>query len=93
MSVLRERHAIRRDTEMLQYAMLKLVFEYLPVAVNNESALDGVEHDTAPRPLLIFGITYNAGNAARRAPGSPAFPEVVMSVWTGEAVSVFFSVG
>jgi hypothetical protein len=92
MSVLRELHVVRRDAEVLQNAMLKLVFEYLLVAVNDELTSDEVEHNTSPRPLLVFGFPYDGGESVRRASCSPAFPEVVVAMWAGEAVPILFSV-
>ena len=70
---------------MLQDAMLKFVFEYLPVgsgsmthylpvAVNDELALDEVEHDTAPRPFLVLGFIHDVGQAVWRAACPPALP-------------------
>ena len=59
MPVLRKLHLVRRDAEVLQDAMLKFVFEYLAVAVNDELASDQVEHDASSRPFLVFGFTYD----------------------------------
>ena len=93
MSVLREFHLPCRDAEILQDAMLKFVFEYLLVAINDELTLDEVENYTAPRPLLVFSFMYDGGESIRRASGSPTFPEIIVAIWAGEEVSVQLSVG
>jgi hypothetical protein len=92
-SVLSELNAVRRDAEILQEAGLKLILEYLPVAVHDELASDEVEHDPSPRPFLIFSFMDDAGHAVRRPPSSPTFPEVVVAVRAGEKIAVFFGVG
>jgi hypothetical protein len=83
----------RRDAEILKDAMLELMFEYLVVAVNDELAFDGVEHDPSPRPFLIFGVANHGGDEVRRASCPPAFPYFVMAVWTRDEVSVFLGCG
>jgi hypothetical protein len=94
MSVFRELDiAFSRDAEILRDQILKVVFEYLPVAVNNEATLDEVEYDTSPRPLLILGVAYDVGQAVRGGTYSPTFPEIVMAMGAGEAVTVRLSVG
>jgi hypothetical protein len=94
MSVLRELDiALSGDSEMLRDPILKFVFEYLPVAVNNEATLDEVEHDTSPRPLLILGLDYDIGQAVRGGANSPTFPEIVMAMGAREAFTILLSVG
>lgn len=73
--------------------LLKIVFGYLTVGVNNELNLDGVKHDPSPRPLLVLRVTEDPYDVFRRAPRPPAFPNVVMAVWTGEKLSVFLYSG
>jgi hypothetical protein len=93
MPILRKLHLVRGYAEVLQDATLKVVFEYLAVAVNDELASDEVEHDASPRPFLVFGFTYDGSESVRRVPCSPTFPEVVVAVRAGEKVAVFLSVG
>jgi hypothetical protein len=92
MAIGHEFHASHRNAEIFQDA-LNFLLRYPPVGVNNERTLDGVKHDPPPRPLLIFRVTLDVGDALRGAPCSPAFPDVVMAVWAGEELSVFLSVG
>jgi hypothetical protein len=93
-SVLREGDiAFSRDAEILRDQVLKFVFEYLPVAVNDEATLDEVEHRTSPRPLLILGAAYDVRQAVRGESDSPAFPEIIMAMGTCDAVTIFLSVG
>jgi hypothetical protein len=46
---------------MRQDSMLKFVFEYLLVPVNDEHISDEVEHHTSSRPFFILGVLYNFG--------------------------------
>ena len=73
--------------------MLKFVFEYLAVAVNDELASNEVKHDTSPWPFLVLGFTYDGGESVWRASSSPTFPEIVVAVRAGEEVAVFLRVG
>jgi hypothetical protein len=91
MPVLRKLHLVHRDAEVLQDAMLKFVFEYLSVAVNDELASDEVEHDASPRPFLVFGFKHDGGESVRWASYSPTFPEFVVAVRAGEEVAIFLS--
>jgi hypothetical protein len=92
MAIPHEHHAVHGDTEMLANA-LKFGFRDLPVGVNNELVLDSIEHDPSPWPLLVLRVTENADDVLRRAPGSPAFPHVVMAVWASEELPVFLGFG
>jgi hypothetical protein len=93
MLVLRELHVVCRNAEMLQNAVLKFVFEYLGIAVDNEPIFDEIEHYASTGPFLVFGFTYDGGESVRGASCPPTLPEVVVAVWAGEEVSVFLSVG
>jgi hypothetical protein len=93
MSVLGEFCAAGRYAKSHQDAILKFVFEHLVVAVNDELTTDEVEHDTSPRPFLIFGFMYDADQALRGTSNSPTFPELVVAVRACKEVSVFFGVG
>ncbi len=89
---LKYRHS-RGNFKALQNALLKVISEDLTVSVHEELASDGVENHTPAGPLLIFGIAHNFSQATRRTPGSPAFPNVEVAMWTGEKLSVFLSLG
>ena len=78
---------------MLHDPILKFVFGFLPVAVNNEAALDEIEHDpsrghssySASRTMSVKNIT-----AADR---SPTLPEIIMAEGGRDEVTVFLSLG
>jgi hypothetical protein len=93
MPIRRKRHLVRRDAEVLQDSMLKFVFEYLAVTVNDELTSNEVEHYASPRPFLVFGFKYNGGESVRSTSCFPTFPGVVVAVRAGEEVAVFLSVG
>jgi len=78
---------------MLRNVMLKFVFEYLAIAVDNELIADDVKHDPSSRPLLIFRVAQDVGDGACRALCSPAFPYFAMAARTRDEVSVFLGCG
>ena len=78
---------------MLHDPILKFGFGYLPVAVNNEAALDEIEHYLSRGHSSYSASRTMSAGMLLRAYRASTLPEIIMAQGGRDEVTVFLSLG